>query len=495
VLASAASIAAVAGAVVGSGGGGVPARLPKGALHVSVSGTTRAREIAPGFVGLSIEYPSAPIYLGAAAGPAFDNLVRALTPGQSPVLRIGGDTTDWTWWPTPGVAKPPGIRYTLDSSWVQSVRASAQRLNARLILGVNFEADSSAIAAAESRALLNGIGRQYIAGLELGNEPEVYGTLGWYRRDGHGVPGRPSTYDVAAYLNDYSVVSTAVPTTVPLIGPATGSNAWIAKLGSFLKASPRVRIATVHRYPLRRCNAPRSAPFYPTIANLLAPYASRALAHSVAGAVTAAHARGVSLRVDELNSVACRGKRGVSDTLASALWVIDTLFNMAAVGVDGVNIHTFNGAVYEPFGFKQLGGREDAIVRPLYYGLLLFAQAAPAGARLLQTHQTPGLALHTWATRSPSGVVRMVLINDSPRKPLTLAVGPPGGASSDATLSILRAHGLGSKQGITIGGQTFGDASATGVLTGRSTATTLSPVQSRYVVKLPAASAALLTVQ
>ena len=44
----------------------------------------------------------------------FEQLIRNLAPGQAPDLRIGGDTTDWTWWPVPGVAKPGGIRYSLD---------------------------------------------------------------------------------------------------------------------------------------------------------------------------------------------------------------------------------------------------------------------------------------------------------------------------------------------------------------------------------------------
>ena len=50
------------------------------------------------------------------------------------------------------------------------------------------------------------------------------------------------------------------------------------------------------------------------------------------------------------------GKRGVSDTFASALWVLDTLFNLAAVGVDGVNVHTLPGAAYELFTFRYRRG-------------------------------------------------------------------------------------------------------------------------------------------
>ena len=96
-----------------------------------------------------------------------------------------------------------------------------------------------------------------------------------------------------------------------------------------------------------------------------------------------AHAQHRQLRVDELNSVACRGRSGVSDTFASALWATDALFSLARAGVDGVNVHTLPDAAYELFAFSRHDGRWQAQVRPIYYGLQLFAQAAPPGARLL----------------------------------------------------------------------------------------------------------------
>ncbi len=69
----------------------------------------------------------APGYFGTPADPdgVFVQLVRNLTPRQSPVLRFGGDTADWTWAPTPGVAKPLGIRYTLGPEWMRSTAAAA----------------------------------------------------------------------------------------------------------------------------------------------------------------------------------------------------------------------------------------------------------------------------------------------------------------------------------------------------------------------------------
>ena len=261
-----------------------------------------------------------------------------------------------------------------------------------------------------------GIGRRYLAGLELGNEPEVYGTLGWYGTPaGVGVPGRPASYDFGAYLRDYARVSKALSRGVPLAGPASGAQGWLAGLGRYLSVNPRVRLVTFHRYPLQRCFTPPTSPAFPTISNLLAPAAATGPATSLATAIGVAHARGIPLRVDELNSVSCGGARGVSDTLASALWVLDTLLNLARVGVDGVNIHTFHRAIYEPFDVSEHGGRWSGEVRPLYYGLLMFARAAPPRSRLLPASYRGPSTLRIWSTRAPGGSVRVVLINDSRR--------------------------------------------------------------------------------
>jgi hypothetical protein len=473
--------------------------IPRAAVAVQIGAAPDSRPVPPGFVGLSIEYRSAPGYFGTPTDPdrVFDQLVRNLAPGQQPVLRIGGDTTDWTWAPTAGVAKPPGIQYTLGPQWMSSTAAAARALDARLILGVNFEADNRAIAAAESAALLRGVGQAHLAGLELGNEPELYGALGWFATPaGVPVPGRPSTYNFAAYLRDYASISRALPRTVPLVGPASGAVPWLSGLGRYLAANPRVRLVTFHRYPLQRCFTPRQSPAFPTIANLLAPSAASGPATSVAAAVAAAHDRGIPFRVDELNSVACGGARGVSDTFASALWVLDTLFNLAHVGVDGVNIHTFHKAFYEPFVVSENAGRWSAEVRPLYYGLLMFTRAAPPGARLLPVADGGPSTLRVWSTRSPDGQVRVVLINDSRQEPVTAAIAPPapGDDTSTATGIRLRAPHADSTTDVTIGGQSFAPGDDTGDLSGSARTFTLRAVSGRFVVRLPPATATLLTI-
>lgn len=470
--------------------------IPRHAFRINIGPHPIGRPIPSGFIGFSIEYRSLLPYTGtdpARPDPAFIQLVRGLTPGGASVIRFGGDTTDWTWWPTPRVPKPPGVNYPLTQQWVTMARATALAMGAHLIFGINFEADSRAVAGTEARALLKGIGRGPIAGFELGNEPEVYPALGWYTSAaGVSVPGRPMGYGFRSYLRDYAAISSALPRDVPQVGPASGSPDWLAHLNTYLAANPRVRLVTFHRYPLHRCYVRRRSPAYPTIAHLLSPGASVGPATSVRSAVEVAHRRGLRFRVDELNNVSCGGAPGVSNTFSSALWGLDALFNMAKVGADGVNIHTFNDAIYGPFQVTPAAGGSEVRVRPLYYGLLMFARAAPAGSRLLPAESRTPTSLRVWATRAPGGITRIVLINDARSRAISVAVRPPD-ASTAGTLERLLAPGLRAMAHITLAGQTFGAATTTGKLTGSPRITTLRPIQDHYVVTLPPASAALLT--
>src|SRR5205807_1672862 len=96
----------------------------------------------------------------------------------------------------------------------------------------------------------------------------------------------------------------------------------------------------------------------------------------------------------------------------------------------GVNIHTFARAFYEPFAVHDRGGVWIGEVRPMYYGLLMFAWAAPPGSRLLPATYGGPRTLRIWSTRGLGKRLRLVLINDSRRRPATVAVRSPIPASS-----------------------------------------------------------------
>jgi hypothetical protein len=264
-------------------------------------------------------------------------------------------------------------------------------------------------------------------------------------------------------------------------------------LPNLLSAEPHLRVVTIHRYPLQGCLNDRSSPSYPSVANLLSDRSAQGLADAVAPYVAIAHRRGVQFRVDELNSAAlagCLDRTAVSNTFASALWMVDALFNLANIGVDGVNVHTLPGAGYELFTFRRTADGWQAFVHPDYYGMLLFAQAFPPGARLLPV-RAPAGPVKVWATRAPDGHTRVTLINKDSRPHRIELQLPP--ALGQAELKWLRAPGSGATGGVTLGGQTFGPETSTGLLAGEPAVRPVSQLLGWYSINLPAYSAALLT--
>jgi hypothetical protein len=463
---------------------------------LTVGRPTAAQPIAPGFVGLSLEYWAVPAYAGsdpAELNPVFAQLIRNLADDAHPVLRIGGVSTDNSWWPAPGLSQPAGVTSALTPAWTAVMRALARTVGARLILGINLEADSTAVAGTEARGLVAGIGRRQIEALELGNEPELYGIFPWGISGG---PGRPAGYDFTDFGRDFTRIAAALPR-LPLAGPTDGAPGWFKLLGRFLSEQPRVAVATVHRYPLQQCFVAPAQPNYPTIAHLLAPTSSRSLADSVIAAVRAAHAHHVPLRIDEMNTISCGDVPAVGDSFASALWAIDALFEMARVGVDGVNIHTFPGVSTALFDFQRVDGQWRGTVAPEYYGLDMFAQAAPPGSRLLSASFSRAGApsgLRVWATRALDGTIRVVVINDgSETRALAVHV-PAGPAGATGTLERLQAPSLSASGGVTLGGQRFAPDTTSGLLTGPRRAVTVTPSRGGYAFSVAAGSAAMLTI-
>jgi hypothetical protein len=447
-------------------------------------------------VGVSFEYRALNQYTGRsplAIDPVLLRLVAGLAPGQSPVIRVGGNSTDGSWWPERGVVPPGGIYYPITRGWLRTTQALAKDLNAKLILGINLAAGRPTIAAAEGRALLSGIGRRYIQALEIGNEPDLYGVFPWYTdRRGHTHRARGRGYDMAAYTKQFTQWSRVLPN-LPLAGPAISGPAWMGGLRHLMAAEPRLKLVTYHRYPLRACTTDPSATAYPSISNLLADNSSAGLAAPLAAYARTVHARRLPFRVGEMNSASCEGAKGVSDTFASALWALDTMFNFAAVGVDGVNFHMLPGSNYELFTISQTSsGAWQAFVRPEYYGLMMFAQAFPPGARLLRVSTSPA-PVKVWATTGTDGTERITLINQDTLSAHNVSVSVPG-AGTIGSVETLQAPNVSSTDDVTIGGQSFGSATTTGTLPAAPSMQPVAPAAGSYTVSLPAGSAALLTI-
>jgi hypothetical protein len=170
--------------------------------------------------------------------------------------------------------------------------------------------------------------------------------------------------------------------------------------------------------------------------------------------------------------------------------MLDALFNLAQVGVDSINVHTLPGAAYELFTVSHKKDVWSAFVHPEYYAMLMFAQAFPPGAQLLPVSQPAG-PVKIWATRGTDGHTRVVIINKDPINVQTAQVSVPG-AGGPATLDWLRAPSILATAGVTLGSQSFGSATRTGLLAPAE----LLPIAATggtYSIELPPGSAVLLT--
>ena len=84
-----------------------------------------------------------------------------------------------------------------------------------------------------------------------------------------------------------------------------------------------------------------------------------------------------------------------------------------------------------------------------------------------------------------------MLINDGTSR-RAIAVRAAGTGPS-ATLEQLLAPSIGAQSAITLGGQSFGRVTSTGLLAGRQRLTVVAPIHGDFVVSMPATSAAMLT--
>jgi hypothetical protein len=333
--------------------------------------------------------------------------------------------------------------------------------------------------------LARGLPRGHLQAVEIGNEPDLYGVVPWY---GERVKtGRPRRlvkhfaryrYEFRRFMSEYRRMAGAVRDAVPnarLVGPGFVTPKWVRHLPAFVAGARGLGLVelTAHRYPLRRCHLPVGSPEWASLSHLLGDGAAAGSTRAVSPYLRLARRRRLSFRIAEMNSLACRGAPSLSDGFASALWGIDTLFELTHAGVSGVNIHTRPLSYYSPLYFHRVAGRWSARVMPLYYALWLFARVTPPGTRVQRVATPPGTNLKVWALNSP-GQTRLVVIDKQPhwRGVVRLAIrGRPGRAQ----LTRLRSASLMSTSPPYLGGQTFGLRSYDARLRGRRRSSWLRP--------------------
>ena len=307
-------------------------------LNLGQSGAT----IPADFTGLSYEssqlaHPS----FFSAQNTSLIQLFRTL--GERGVLRIGGNMSEFTVWspvdtdvttagetegPDPG--KGSDRTFTITPRAIQNLAEFLNAVNWRLIYGLNLAKGTPESATEEASCVAKKIGARLLA-FQFGNEPDLF------KQAGQGSPHW--TYD--QFIAKWQMFSKAVRQRlpgIPLAGPDTSFKPdWVERFTADTKGE--VALLTTHYYAEGPPTDPRM-----TIDYLLHP--GERFATHILEAISVARRVGLPYRMAEGNSCYAAGKKGVSDTFASALWVADFMLSVAQAGGTGVNLHGGGDGLY-----------------------------------------------------------------------------------------------------------------------------------------------------
>lgn len=391
------------------------------------------------------------------ADPAFfsaDNhalvqLFRGLSPRG--VLRIGGNTSDYTTWsgyrgelPVQQARKGgPQQPFVLQPEALQALAGFLRATGWKLVFGVNLKIGVPAMAVELGKAVQRIVGDDLLA-IQIGNEANNY-------------EASYAAFD-AAWLPYAKAIRAAG---VPIAGPDTGANTdWVI---DYAQRHGKENVFLSRHY--YREAAPKGS-----IPDLLGGDA--AFLAEVEQIMQAADAARLPFHLTEANSYYFGGRDGVSNVFASALWGADFMLALAQRGVAGIQFHGGTlGSVEASLGraagtganSAELSARRDAVTsrysaiagdvalgyqpRPLYYGMQLAQQFA--GARMLPGQlDAPGCNLTAYAARCDDAVL-LALINKDAARDVTVAVSGLRGCGK-GQLMRMSAPSLSSRHGVVL---------------------------------------------
>jgi len=404
-----------------------------------------ARPVPQRFLGLSFELSSLGQVAAFAERGDFVKLLRSLGPG---ILRFGGVSADtrvaWTDRTTP---PPPWASSVLDIGQLRALRRLAVRSNWRVLLTLGLAHYDPRAAAHEVAAARKALG-PWLAGIEVGNEPDAYAR--------HGL--RPLPWTHLQYAQEVAVYRRAIGKRgrrIPLAGPGvTGSRAFV-RWGSAEARRERPALLTGHHYPLGCKNVPA-----PSIEALLSQPLQQQEDESLARFMSVSRRSGIPLRLDEVNTVSCGGVAGISDTFASALWATGYIAKAIGAGVSGINLHGHptNCRGYSPLCAPSPArlATGELTAQPEWYALLL-ARALigdrPLRVGIPSIPSEPRPNITVTALRSRHRSLHLVIVNNEAASagalPMSVQVGH---AYRSATFLPLTGPALAATGGVRLGG-------------------------------------------
>ena len=409
---------------------GSPQTAPSGPITNATVNVTNAVTgvIGPAFAGLSYEKSQ-------MANPFFSpensdaiGLFKLIGPS---LLRIGGNSVDETTWTPNGKGRTSG---QVAPSDIDALAGFLKATGWQVLYGTNLAQSTPALAASEIAYAVQSLG-SYLYGIEIGNEVDLY--AGKYF---------PSTWGFSDYLalwQSFVAAIRAQSPNVPLTGPVAADNI-SGFVAPFAKAEGRsVILLSSHYY---RGNGQSASS---TVELLVSPDPD--IVKQCAEMLAISQSVDVPYRIAETNSFYNGGAPNVSDSYASALWVIDHLFANAANGSQGINLHGGGDST----GYTPIADSGGVVVgaRPEFYGVTFFTLAGPG---LLQqtTINANGLNATAYAIRAQNGAYSIIVNNKDETQNLNVTLAPELLAAS-AQMIQLTGPALDATTGITIQGATI----------------------------------------
>ena len=468
---------------------------PLAALHAAEAPTSKPALVTihpekPGvnipsdFLGFSFEKKMLSVEAFHPENAVLINLFTNLGGG---VLRVGANECDSTFW-SRSEMKPPAKQkthgyslkpLTIGPPCLDSLYAFAKASGWRVIHGLNLGTGDPAMAADESAYALQ-VGGPLVLALEIGNEPNLY------RSKPPQVGLRPAKYNYDQYRKEIESYHKEMLNKLPnasLAGPTTTRFCdWLTKFVKDFK--DKTALVTSHGYALSGGETNQQSVWFPSIENLLRPQKDKE--DVWLPKLEVAKAAGIPFRLDEYNSCTSGGTRGVSDTFASALWNLDFMLYVAEHGVAGVNLH---GGFSARAGYSAFSYRDNRyFVNPIYYSMLMFHQAARGHVVEVECQTAANFVAH--AVMGDDCKLRVVLINKDVAQPVIASIAS-GLPLTKAAAIRLTAPSVTSTEGVTLAGS---EVAQDGTWTPQP-GETVSCVDGKCEVSLPAASAVLLTVE
>lgn len=444
-------------------------------LRVSLNFAQTLAIVPKDFVGLGYEISSvARPGLLSPHNSVYVRLVRTL--GTHGVIRVGGNTSDYASYGSAAkpLSSPEPRGSVVNDAVLLDLSGFLEATGWQLIWGLNLGNGTIENAIQEAKAVM-AAAKDHLLAFEIGNEPDLFSSHETHRHKGY-------TYE--AYRGEFRKYRDALRSelpSLPLAGPdAAVATDWVLKFGS--DEAGDIKLLTHHYY--REGQNPSSS------AHKLLDTDPK-LTPMLAKLDGASRSSAVPYRICEANSFSGGGRPGVSNTFASALWVLDFMFTLAAMRCAGVNLETGENQLgfvssYSPIEDDEHGRYWAA---PEYYGMLAFSQSG-IGRIFGCTSDSEKMNVKAYATQQNSQRIVLTIINKEPRTDIQMVVDFGASPKRFRKGSLLRLLGssLQSKSGVTLGGA---EVSASGLWRPRKTENVRDRADLQFFV--PRASAAIVT--